>query len=176
MVIIVEAEQASHVTFVGTVPAFNITHQTAIIFALQLHIHHVVFLLDIMANEFTLFGTLVKDFQFLHGVVGQVVEHYLVLSLEEVLTVQREIVHLLAVDIDVSVVLEFGTGHLTNQSVEHRTFWQVKGGGIIHQRVTTIGQFYLGTCYDDSSESDFLIDIIVAALLLLHEDARQFKP
>ena len=161
MVVIVEAEQASHVTFVGTIPAFDITHQTTIVFALQLHIHHVVLLLYVMANEFTLLGTLVKDFQFLHGVVGQVVEHYLVLSLKEVLTVQREVVHLFAVDIDVSVVLEFGTGHLTNQSVEHRTFWQVKGGGIIHQCVATIGQFYFRARDDYSSESDFLIDIIV---------------
>ena len=176
MVIVIESEGTSHVTVICTVPPFDITHIASIILTLQLHIHHVVFLLYVVTNELTLLGALVKDLQFLDGVVGQVVEHHLVLTLEEVLTVERQIVHLLAVDIDITVVFELCPRHLTDQSVEHRAFRQVESRGVIHQCVATIGQLYFSACDDHAIESHLFKYIIIAALLFLDEDTRQFEP
>ena len=143
VVVVVETEQPGHVAVVGAAARLGVGHVAAVVFALQLHVHHVVLLLHVVTNQLALLGALVEDLQLLHGVVGQVVEHDLILALEEVLAVQRQVVHLLAVDVDVAVFLQFCTRHLTDESVEHRAFGQVEGRGVVDQRVTAIGQLDL---------------------------------
>ena len=176
MVVVIEAEQAGQIAIVGTQAALDITHGAAVVFALQLHVHHVIFLLDVVAKKFALLGALVEDLQFLDGVVGQVVEHHLVLTLEEVLAVEGQVIDLLTVDIYVAVVLQLGTGHLADEAVEHRTLGQVEGRGIIDEGIATIGEFYFCAGDHHAIEAHLFIDIVLAALLLLHEDAGQFEP
>ena len=171
MVVIVEAEESGQITVVCADASFYVTHEAAIVLTLQLHVHHVVLLLHVVAYELALLRALVEDLQFLHGVVGQIVEHHLVLSLEEVFAVQREVVHLLAVDVDVAVVLQLCTWHLADKTVEHRAFWQVEGRSIINQRVAAIGKLHFGARDDDTVHTYLFIYIIVAALLLLHQQS-----
>ena len=119
MVVVIEAEQTGQITIVGTQAALDITHDAAVVFAFQLYVHHVVFFLHVVAYQFALLGALVEDLQLLDGVVGQVVEHHLVLAFEEVLAVEGEVIDLLTIDIDVTIVLQLSTRHLTDKSVEH---------------------------------------------------------
>ncbi len=102
--------------------------------------------------------------------------HHLVLAFEEVLAVERQVVHLLAVDVDVAVLLQLGAGHLANEAVEHRAFGHVEGRCVVDQRVAAIGQLHLRAGDDYAVQVYIFIDVIVGALLLLDEHAGQLEP
>ena len=62
---------------------------------------------------------LVIDLYVFHHVGRQVVEHDFMVLGEEVLTIEQQTLHILAVDIDASVVLELHARHLSDETVEH---------------------------------------------------------
>ena len=138
MVVVVKGKEARHVAVVGAGACLGVAHESAVIFALQLHVHHVVLALHVVPDHLALSGRLVIDLQFLHGEVGQIVEHHFVLTAEEVLAVQHQVVHLATVDVDVAIVLQLGPLHLTDEPVEHRALGQVEGIGIESDGVATI--------------------------------------
>ena len=169
MVVVVESEDTSQIAVLRAHAALGIQQIAAMILTFQTHIHHVVLLLHVAPHHLTLTGTLVIHLHVLHDVVRQVVEHYLVVALEEVLAVECQVIHLLPVDVDVAVALQFCPRHLAHQSVEHRPFRQVEGRGVIHDGVTTIGNLHLRACDGHTVEIHILIDI----LPFLHQQAGQ---
>ena len=80
----------------------------------------------------------------LHSIVRQIVEHNLVVALEEVFAVECEVVYLLAIDVYVAIALYLSTRQLAHKGVKHRTVGYVEGTGIIHDGVATIGELHLG--------------------------------
>ena len=86
---------------------------------------------------------LVIDLHVLHCVVRQVLQHHLVLALEEVGTVQRQVLYLLAIDEYLAVVLQFHTWQLLDESVEHRALRNVEGIGIIDNGIALIYHLHL---------------------------------
>ena len=175
VVVIIESEQSSQIAVVSACTRLDISQIATIILTLQLDIHHIVFLFYVMAYEFALLRRLVEYLQLFHRIIRQVVEHHTVLTFEEVLAIQGEIVNLLAIDIDVAIVLELCSGHLSDQAVEHRPFRQIKCRGIVDQRIATISQFHFRTRNDKAIEVDILEDVVIRALLLLHKHTRQLK-
>ena len=169
VVVVVEREESSHVTVVGTCAGFDIPHEATVIVALEHHVHHVVLALHIVAYALTLTSRLVVDLQLLHGEVRQVVEHHLVLATEEVLAVEQQIVHLSPVDIDVAILLQLSTRHLTDESVEHRSVGQVEGRCIVDNGVATIGNLHPCARDDHAVEAHLFIDV----LPLLQQQVRQ---
>ena len=173
VVVVVEREQACHVAFFRAKASLDVGQISAVVFALQADVHHVVFLLHVVAYHLALLGRLVVDLDVLDGEVGQVVEHHLVVALEEVLAVECQVVYLLAVDVDVAVVLEFGSRHLSDESVEHRSFRQVEGRGIVDDGVAAIGYLHLGARDDHLVERALAVDAVV--LFLFHQQSWQFE-
>ena len=172
MIIIVESKQAGHVAFVGTATHLHVAQVTPVVLPFQLDVHDVVLLLHVVSDEFTLLGRFVIDLDILHGEVRQVVEHHPVLPLEEVLAVECQVVHLLAVDIDVAVVLQLRTRHLPDESVKHGTFGQVEGRSIIDDGIAPVGYLHSRTLHHDTFQLTLSPDVV---LFLLHEQSRQFK-
>ena len=79
----------------------------------------------------------------LHREVRQVVQHHLIITLEEILAVERQVINFLAIHRDLAVLFQLRTRQLTDQIVKHRPFGQVEGRGIIHHRVTSPHQLHL---------------------------------
>ena len=166
MVSVVESEEAAQIAVVGAQSALDVGQQSAVVLALQLHVHDVVLLRCFLALPFTLFRRLVVDLHILHRVVRQVVEHHLVVALEKVLAVERQVVHLLAVDVDVAVVLQLGARHLAHQSVEHGTLGQVERCGVVDHRIAAIGNFYFRARDDHPLEVALGEDVVLLSFLL----------
>ena len=80
----------------------------------------------------------------LHGVGRQVVEHHLVVALEEVLAVEQQFVDLLAMHQNATVVLQLHAVHLTDEGIEHGAVGNVEGIGIEGDGVAAIEHFHAG--------------------------------
>ena len=114
------------------------------VFLLQLHIHDVVLVvLLVAAQPLGLLGEFVVDLHFLHSVGRQVVEHHGVVATEELLAVEQQALHELAVVVYLSVLLQFHAWHLLDEGIEHGAFSQLEGVGIVDQRVATIVEHHL---------------------------------
>ena len=163
---VVETKETGEIAVVGANASLGVDECATIVFAFQFHVHHVVFFAHFLALPATILRRLVVDLHILHRIVGQVVEHYFVVAFEEVLSIERQVVHLLPVHVDVAIVFQFCTGHLTHQSVEHRAFGQVEGGGVVDHGVTPIGNFYLRSRDDHTLEIAFSEDVVFFHFLL----------
>ena len=95
----------------------------------------------------------------------QIVEHNLVVALEEVLAVEREVVYLLTVDIDVAIALDLGSRQLAHKGVEHRAVGHVEGAGIIHECVATIGELHFGARNHHSIQVHLFIYVAIGEFL-----------
>ena len=101
----------------------------------------------------------------LHSIVRQIVEHNLVVALEEVFAVECEVVYLLAIHIDVAIALDLGSRQLAHEGVEHRTVGYVEGAGIIHECVATIGELNLGARNHHSVQVHLFIYVALGEFL-----------
>ena len=164
------AERSRHPSLLRTSSRLRVAEVCPHELTFQRDVHHIFFLFHIAASQTALLCRAVIDFQILHGVVGQVVEHHLVVFLEEILAVQREIVYLLAVYVYVAVICYLSSGQLLHESVEHRAFGQFESSRVIHYRVTTVG--YLHPC---PSYLNLVEHNLFACLVGFEEDGRCFK-
>ena len=138
--------QAKAFQFVAPVAAVGRTWRTSrldvcraatVIFTLQDNIHSVFLLALVLdAEVLVLFRLLVIDLDVLHGEVRQILQHHLVLALEEILAVERQVVYLPSVDEYLTVLLQLHARQLLDEAVQHRAFWHVESVGIIDQRIT----------------------------------------
>ena len=165
VVVVIQSEETSHIAVACTSCRLGIGYVATVVLALQLHVHHVVFLLNLCAYQSTLLGRLVVYLQVLYRVVRQIVEHNLVVALEEVLAVEREVVNLLAIHIDVAIALYLSSRQLAHKGVEHRAVGHVEGAGIIHECVATIGELHLGARHHHSIQVHLFIYIALGEFL-----------
>ena len=166
MVGVVESEETSEVAVVGAQSPFDVRKHATVVLAFQFHVHDIVLLRRFLTLPFALFRRLVVDLHILYRVVRQVVEHHFVVAFEEVLAVERQVVHLLAINIDVAVIFQLGTRHLTNEAVEHGAFRQVESSGVVDHRVATIGNFYFRSRHDNSFQIALSEDVVLLSLFL----------
>ncbi|MBP7984867.1 MAG: hypothetical protein KAZ28_04390 [Bacteroidaceae bacterium] len=132
------------------------------VFAFQLDVHHVLLLFGIITQKLAFVGGFVKHTHILHREVWQVFEHHLVVALEEVGTVEQQIVNLASVHGDFAIVLEFHSGHLTDKVVEHRTVGNVECIGIEHHRVAFPDELHFRSLYHH------LVEALVVSNMFLH--------
>ena len=123
---------------VRTASRRDIGHIAGVVFAFEAHIHHVGFFLRVVTEELAAVGRLVIHFHLLHREGRQVVEHLTVVALEKVRTVQRQVIHLTAIDVNLAVRLQFRSGQLADQFIEHRPFGQVEGICIVDHRIAPV--------------------------------------
>ena len=122
---------------------FDVSREAHGVLAFQHHVHHIVLLIGIVAQELAHVRAFVVHLDVLHRVVRQVVEHHPVVALEEVGAVQRQVIHAPPVHQYLAVVLQRHARQLTDKSVEHRPLRHVEGIGVIHQRVAVPHQLHL---------------------------------
>ena len=104
----------------------------------------------------------------------QVFQHNLILTLEEVGTVQRQVLNLLAVDEDFTVFFQFYAWQLLDESVKHRAFGHVEGIGIEDDGVALIDHLdFRGLDDNFLQRTAFLV--VVAALDATHADRRHLE-
>ena len=131
-----EACQVGRLVLPKACSCLNVCYPAHCIFPFQPHIDDVVLTAFVGPSEpFVLFGLFVIDGHILHRIGRQVLEYQFAIALKEVLSVEQEIVHELAVVVDSSVALEFDARQLANQGVEHRAFRQLEQAGIVHDGV-----------------------------------------
>ena len=123
--------------------SLEVAHVANAVLALQLHVHHILLLLHVAAQELATLGGLVEHLHLLHRVVGQILQHHLVLSLEKVFSVQGQIIDLTPIHLDFAIVVQFHPVHLTEQAIEHGAFGHIEGIGIIDEGVATVGNAHL---------------------------------
>ena len=70
-------------------------------------------------------------------------QHNLILALEEVRAVERQVIYLLAVDEYLAIIFQLHARQLLDESVEHRTLGHIECIGIIDQRVAAPHHLYL---------------------------------
>ena len=112
-----------------------------------------------MAHLAALLRRLVVDLHVFHREVWQVVEHHLVLALEEVLAVECQIVYLPAINIYVAAVFYLGAGQLAHQRVEHRPLGHVERRRVIHDGVALVDHLHARTFYLYTVEVYVLIHV-----------------
>ena len=164
-VIVVKSEETRHVALACASCHFGIRYVSTVVLTLQLHVHNVVFLLHFLAYKSAFLCRLVVYLKVLYRVVRQIVEHNLVVALEEVLAVERKVVYLLAIYIDVAIALDLSSRQLAHEGVEHRTVGYVEGTGIIHECVATIGELNLGARNHHSVQVHLFIYVALGEFL-----------
>ena len=174
MVSIVKSEETSQIAVVSAESSLDVSQQTAIVLALQLHVHHIILFLNLFAFPLAVLRRLVVDLDVLHGVVRQVVEHHFVVAFEEIFAVECQVVNLLAVDIDVTVVFQLCAGHLADETVEHGTFRKVEGGSVVDYCVTAVSDFHFRSRYDNTLQRALCEDAVLLHFLL-QQHARNLK-
>ena len=128
------AEQAGHVAFVCASPQLCVSHGRLVVFTLEPHIHHqsLEVPLAFIAREAVL--RLLVHLHVLHHIGGQIGKEGLPVIVEEVLSVEQQGVHQPSVGIDFPV-LEFQTGHLLEDVIQHEAVLRHESIGIVYQRV-----------------------------------------
>ena len=129
-----------------------------------------------MSQPFVLGRLLVVESDLLHRVSGQVLQHQFAVTTEEVLAVQQQVVHELAVVVDSAVVMKLHARQLLQQPVEHGTLGQLQVRGVVDECVTFVIEAYAGGC--DGHFSQHLAILVQVeggqvALLLPAPDAVQ---
>ncbi len=71
----------------------------------------------------------------LHHIGRQVFEGYVGIAVKEVLSVDQQIAHAIAVDRDDAAGIQFHAGQTGYQLVEHGAFGEVEGIGVVHNGV-----------------------------------------
>ena len=138
-----------------------------------MHVHRVFLLFFVTTQKLTLGRAFVEYLHVLDGVVGQVFEHHLVLALEEVGAVQRQVLHLLAVDVNLAVLLQFHARQLLDESVEHRALGNVEGVSIENDGVAFVHHLYL--CGLDDHFVQFTTVLVDDALGAFHANGRHLE-
>ncbi len=142
-----QGEEPGQVAVMGTAAHLDISYPTGVVLPFQVHVHHVGLVAEFLVEHLPAQTRLVIDLHLLDHVGGQVVEHDLAVFGEEVLAVKQQALHILAVDIDAAVVLQFHAGQLTDESVEHASLGELEGIGVEDERVALVVELDL-RCLD----------------------------
>ena len=164
MVVEVESEGAGCPAVVCSGASLGVGNVAPGVLPLQVDVHHEVLGLDLAAQCLALLGALVIHLDVFHGEIRQVFQHHLVLSLEEVLAVEQQVVNLLAVDVYVAVVLELHPRHLADESVEHRTLGEVERRGVVDDGVAAVCYLHARAADHHFVEPHISIYVVLGAL------------
>ena len=137
-------ESTSQPPFVGTYSGFHVGNVAALVFFLQVHIHHILPRIDVVAECYAFVRLSFIHLDVLHGVVRQVFEQHALVATHERPRAEQEFIHLASVHEYLALRVHRHSWHLAYEVVEHRTLWQVEGRGIVNQSVAAVE--HLHTC------------------------------
>ena len=116
------------------------------VFLLQLHVHHVAFVIgNMLPKELALISPFVINLDGLHSIGGQIFEHNGVVATKKVLAIKKQSIDVFAVMVDSSTLFQFYSWQLSDKCVKHRPFGQLESVGIENKRVALIIELHLGS-------------------------------
>ena len=109
----------------------DVGKHTAVHAALQSEVEHRLVVAVVDARHATQVALLVVGFYAVHDRGGQVLDGRLRVAGHELLAVDEDLLHRLAIDLDGAVVVDLGTGQLLHQFLHHRALRGLIGRSII---------------------------------------------
>ena len=110
-----QGKESGQIAVMGAATSLYVGNPSSVVLFLERHVHDVSLITEFLMEMLAEHARLVIDLYVFHHVGRQVVEHdFMVLGEEE-----QQTLHILAVDIDASVVLELHARHLSDETVEH---------------------------------------------------------
>ena len=153
----VQAEQLEGVSTIGSTRNVDITHEVFFVLFLQLNIHHVVLFLYVNAHSLTLFSAFFKHFEVFYGVIGQVFDKLFVVTLEEILSVECEVIEFTAINEYLTIAVHRCSRQLSDERIEHTTFGKVEGIGIEDDGVDFVYHLDFSTLHHYFAQGMFYI-------------------
>ena len=132
-------EAAGHaargVAVLGTAGQVEVGHVAAVHTFLNSKVEHGLLIAVLNAGDAGLVALLVVELHVLDDVHGQVLQRRLDVAEHELLAVEQNLLHLLAVHGDVAVLVDLGARHALDQLLDGRALGRSVGFGVEHQRV-----------------------------------------
>ena len=127
-----------------TATCFCIGQPTHLVFAFQVDVHHKTAVVQINLQSLAALTPLVIKLHHLDGVGGQVVQQERMVAPEEVLTIEQDALHLLSIQKDAAIALEFHAWQLLHERIKHRSLRQIERIGVIDEGISFVVKLYLG--------------------------------
>ena len=162
-VVCIQPEEARVVAVAGAHTGLGVAREALVVLPAQAHLHDVVLPFHVMSDVPAAPRWPVIGLQLTHHVGRQVVEHQRLVVVEEVLAVQREVVHSLSVHVDVAVAPQLGPGQLSHERIEHRALGQIEGSSVVHDGVASVLQLHFRSFHMHFVQLQLLVDTVRAA-------------
>ena len=132
----------------GAAGKVEVGHISAVHAFLDREVEHGLLLAVVDARNARLVRLLVVELQVLDDADGDVLERRLHIAEHELLAVEQNLLHLLAVDGDFAVLVDIGTGNAFDELLDGRTFRGAVGLGIVDDGILAYDDLR-GTASDD---------------------------
>ena len=126
----------------------EVSHVATVHALLDTEIEHGLFLTVLDASDACLVTLLVIEFQVLDNAYGNVLQGCLHIAEHELLTVEQDLLHLLAVDGDITILVDLCTGDALDELLYGRTLRCTESLGVVHDGVFADDNL-CGTSCDD---------------------------
>lgn len=107
----------------------------------ELDVHSQMLRRDGVVGPLFSLGVAFVDLDVLDCVGADIVEHDLIVTFEKLFAVEQERFYKFAVDGDLAVFVDLGSGQLCDKGVEHGSFGELKGRGVIDYGVAFVVEF-----------------------------------
>ena len=137
-------EGAAKVAVLAAVAALGVDEPAYVVLAFEAHVHGQHLGCRDVVAALGVRGLTLIDLHVLDGVGRDVFEHEVVVAVKELLAVEQQRLHKLAVDLDLAVAVELHARQLRYQHIQHRPFGKLEGVGVVHDRVALVVEFDFG--------------------------------
>ena len=128
-------EDTSGIAFLRTCSQVGIGHHTFVHASLDAEVEHRLLLTVVNTADTGQITLLVVGLDAVDDVRRQVLHGSLRVARHELLTVDQNLLHLLTIDLDGTVVAHLGTRQTTHQLLDDRTFWRTESSSIIYKGI-----------------------------------------
>ena len=137
---------ARGVAMLSTASNIEVGHIAAIHTFLNGEVEHGLLVAVLDTRDAGLVALLVVELHILDDAHRQVLQRRLHIAQHKLLTVDQNLLNGLAVDGDITVLIDFGTRHTLDELLDGRALWRAEGIGVINQRVFLHHHLSCTTC------------------------------
>ena len=127
----------------------------ALVLLFQVHVHHKLLRIHVVAQCFAHVRLLVVDLDVLHRVVRKILHQHLLVAPHERVRTKQQFIHLASVHEYLARLVQRHTRHLAYQVVKHRALRQLECRGIIDDGVAPVEHLYTGGFHNNFVQVQF---------------------
>ena len=120
---------------VSTISYIGVGLQTVTCTSLGDKLQHEVVVAIVHASQSRQIALLVVCLHLINDIRGQVLHHRIIVARHEVTSVELEFLHILAVDGDLAIIIDFGTWQRFHKCFYHRAFWHTERIGVVNDGI-----------------------------------------